>query len=66
MSERLQVRRYLYEQVGRVRGVRRRRALRRQIAVLSGGGPGPDDDGLSGVREPRRPAPSSPPVAREP
>lgn len=26
--------------------------------------PRPDDDGLAGVREPRRPAPSAPPTAR--
>lgn len=64
MSDRLQLRRHLYEQLRTTR--RGGRALRRQLAVL-GSGPAADprdDGGSAGVREPRRPAPSGSPAAR--
>ena len=62
MDDARALRRHLYEQYGRLRArdVRARRRLRRQIAVLSGPSlPGGPDDGLGGVREPRRPLPPS-------
>lgn len=64
MTEQLRLRRHLYEcMAGAGRLGRRRRALRRQIALLSGPGDGPDD-GRSGVREPRRPSPHGDPAGR--
>jgi len=64
MSERLRVRRHLYEELARTRRRRGRKALHRQIALLSTRtGPGPDD-GTAGVREPRRPRPPQGPAAR--
>ena len=63
MSDALQLRRHLYEQLRRARR-RDRRALRRQIALL--GGPWRPDDGTAGVREPRRPRPPRGPALRQP
>jgi hypothetical protein len=40
--------------------VRRRRPLRRSTLVAGGPWTGGGDDGLAGVREPRRPSPSPP------
>jgi hypothetical protein len=57
----LSLRRHLYEQAARTRG-RQRRALRRQIALLTAA-PGRPDGGAAGVREPRRPRPSTGPTA---
>ena len=42
-----------------------RRGLRRRATVLTGGANGPDDGGLAGVREPRRPKPSPPSLRAE-
>jgi hypothetical protein len=64
MSERLQLRRHLYEELAHTRRRRGRRALHWKISVLSrtsGAGP---DDGAAGVREPRRPYPPKGPAAR--
>jgi hypothetical protein len=64
MSERLQLRRHLYEDLARTRRGTGRRALHRQISQLARAGrPGPDD-GTAGVREPRRPLPPHAPAAR--
>jgi hypothetical protein len=63
MSDRLQLRRHLYEDLARTRRGAGRRALHRQISQLAAARPGPDD-GSSGVREPRRPAPPQGPAAR--
>jgi hypothetical protein len=64
MSDRLALRRHLYEQLHTRR--RGRAALRRQIALLDSTPRGPrggPDDGGAGVREPRRPLPSAGPAA---
>ena len=63
MSDRLQLRRCLYEELARSRRGNRR-ALRRQILLLSQRRPeGGTEDGNGGVREPRRPAPTTGPAA---
>ena len=62
MSTALALRRHLYAEAARARG-RRRRALRKQIALLTVRDVPGADDGGSGVREPRRPGPSSSPAA---
>lgn len=63
MSERLRLRRHLYEHH---RSWRQRRMLKRQLTLLSAM---PGDDGpaggSAGVREPRRPYPPTSPAARE-
>ncbi|MCW2615239.1 MAG: hypothetical protein JWN08_2233 [Frankiales bacterium] len=62
MDERWHLRRHLYEQLART--CLGRRALRRQIALVTAtGSPGGPDDGSAGVREPRRPHPASSPAA---
>ncbi|MCW2622748.1 MAG: hypothetical protein JWL64_2350 [Frankiales bacterium] len=61
------LRRHLYEQLReRGLGLRHRRALRRQLSVLSSAASrGPDgDDGSAGVREPRRPLPPDTPLSQ--
>ena len=60
MDDPRRLRRHLYEQYGRLpaRAVRGRRGLRRQIALVQAL-PGGRQDGLGGVREPRRPLPPS-------
>jgi len=63
MSERLQLRRSLYEELKHGRG-RRRKALRRQIHLLSSLPDKGPDDGSAGVREPRRPYPPHSPAAQ--
>ena len=58
MTAPLLLRRHLYERMAETgRLSRERRAFRRQIALLSRSDAGPDD-GLAGVREPRRPSPA--------
>ncbi len=58
MTAPLLLRRHLYERMAETRRLsRERRAFRRQIALLSRSDTGPDD-GLAGVREPRRPSPA--------
>ncbi len=58
MTAPLLLRRHLYERMAEAgRLSRQRRAFRRQVALLSRSRGGPPDDGLSGVREPRRPSP---------
>jgi hypothetical protein len=42
-----------------------RQGLRRRSTVLTGARPGPDDGGLAGVREPRRPKPGPPGLRAE-
>jgi hypothetical protein len=64
MSDRLQLRRHLYEDLARTRRGAGRRALHRQISQLASAGRRGPDDGPSGVREPRRPAPPQGPAAR--
>ena len=64
MSERLRLRRHLYDQLAGTRRRRARRGLHWQIRLLSTApGTGPDD-GTAGVREPRRPRPPQGPAAR--
>lgn len=60
--QRLHLRRHLYESLRRARRGPGRRALRRQLALLSAMPP-PEDDGSAGVREPRRPLPPEGPAS---
>ncbi len=63
MSEALRLRRHLYEHLAGTRvASRRRRGLRRQIALVAPGGP--PEGGAAGVREPRRPVPGAGPTGR--
>ena len=64
MSDRLQLRRHLYEDLAFTRRGAGRRALHRQISQLAAAGRSGPDDGPAGVREPRRPSAPQGPASR--